>query len=87
MLLGISNPEIIDHIFMLTKWYIWKSKCKGKMCEQRVLINSIRVAYENEVSILSLGVCKCSEKFKDNWDICYIQCFYDFSEGSQLKKI
>ncbi len=39
------------------------------MCEQRGLINSIRVAYENEVGILSLRVCKCSEKLKDKWDM------------------
>ncbi len=34
VLLGGSNPEIVEHIFMLTKWYIWKSKCKGKMCSR-----------------------------------------------------
>ena len=61
VLLGGSNPEIVEHIFMLTKWYIWKSKCKGKMCEQRGLMNSMRV-YENEVSILSQWVCRFSEK-------------------------
>ncbi len=46
VLLGGSNPAIVEHIFMVTKWYIWKSKCKGKMCEQRGLMNSIRVVYE-----------------------------------------
>ena len=71
MLLGGSNPEIVEHIFIITKWYIWKSKCKGKMCEQRGLMNSIRVVYENEVRILSQRVCKFSENFKDNWDMLH----------------
>ncbi len=47
VLLWGSNPEIVEYIFMLTKRYIWKIKWKGKMCEQRGLINSIRVVYEN----------------------------------------
>ncbi len=32
---------------------------------------SIRVVYENEVSILSQRVCKFSEKFKDKLDMLH----------------
>ncbi len=32
-------------------------------------MNSVRVVYENEASILSQRVCKSSEKIKDKWDM------------------
>ncbi len=71
VLLGGSNPELVEHIFMLTKWYIWKSKCKGKMCEQRGLMNFIRVVHANEVNISSHRVCNFSEKFTEKWDMLH----------------
>ncbi len=52
------------------------------MCEQRLLMNSFRVVYANEESILSQRVCKFSENVKDKRDTYFIM----FSEGYSFNK-
>ena len=41
------------------------------MCEQRGLMNFIRVVHANEVNISSHRVCNFSEKFTEKWDMLH----------------
>ena len=56
------------------------------MCEQRGFMNSIRVVYENEVSILSQRVCKFSEMLRKGV-IYHVQCLYCFRKGTIFENI
>ncbi len=66
---GVEASKIVNHIFLLTKQYIFRQRCIETKCSTEGLLVEIQDTYTIEMHIAKQSKQKQYEEFEEKWGV------------------